>query len=417
MNITGTPDEIIQQIEQTHPGIRGVLLKARSYVEPSARAVAEYQAAWLYSVARSQNRIGARFLELGTAQGYSATILALAAPDAHITTLNPHHDEAAQARKNLTPFGERVEVLELKSWDFLESYEGEPFDLIFVDADHKNVRRDLSWFKHLRTGASFVFHDYSPNGTPRACPPVYRALLEFRETLERDFDTLVVDNEGVGMVEIIKQPGEDLDTESRDALALCHAHSSASYSYLLGLYELAQGLRLKDGQGVAGCVVECGAQNGGSAAALALGIGGDRKVWLFDNFTGVPKPSKADGEKAMLRFKDNPKGWAVGDKEQAREVFKQVGIKGMKAIEGEFAETFANDAYKTGKIAILHIDATLYASTKLALRRFYDHVADGGLVIVTAYHHWGGIQKAVDEFFEEHLTKLHTLEKGVYWTK
>lgn len=418
MILSGTPNAIIKAIEAIHPEIRAVLKQARSIVEPSARAVAEYQAACLYALARRYSKSGARVLEIGTAQGYSATILALAMPDATILTLNPHHEEAVEARKVLHQhFNGRVKVIEAKSWDVLELYQDEPFDFIFIDGDHKNVRLDLPWYKHLKTGSLMLFHDYSPNGTYRACPPVYRALEEAKGELGRGFDVLVVDDGGVGMAGFVKGAADDLDREVRDQLAAAHLYSSASFSYLTSLYQLASAVKAE------GCLVECGVQSGGSAAALALGLkaardGVDPKVWLFDNWTGVPKPSlKHDGEKARMRFEQNPDGWSKGDIESVREVFKKVGVKGAKVIEGDFAETFANNAYKTGSIAVLHIDATLYASTKAALERFYPHVVEGGLVIVSAYHHWGGIGQAVHDYFDGEVPTLTQLEKGAYFVK
>ena len=210
----------------------------------------------------------------------------------------------------------------------------------------------------------------------------------------------------------VKRTEADVDTATSDLLATALSYSSASWSYLTELYQLAQRAR-----GVGGCIVECGAQNGGSAVALGAGIGGVRTVWLFDNFTGVPKPALEDGAKAMQRWTvSQPNGWAKGDKAAAREALKTAGIKG-KVIEGEFAETFASSAHRTGMIALLHIDATLYASTKLALERFYPQVAEGGLVILSAYHHWEGIRKAIGDFFGAKTPTLNTLEKGAWFIK
>lgn len=433
MNLSGTPIDIIQAVTSKHPEIPSILKQARAIVAPSPRAIAEYQAAALYALARNWQRnqqedtspeflqrfssIGSyrtRVLEIGTAQGYSAAILALAMPNASIITLNPHHEEATSARKALTQFGTRIEVIEQKSWDYLSGYDGKSFDFIFVDGDHKNVRRDFPWYEYLKVGGIILFHDFSPNGTPRACPPVYRALLELKADIGREFDVLVVDDEGVGMAGFVKQEADMLKNATKEALASVYAYSSASFSALVGLYTLAE--THKD---VEGALVECGVQNGGSAAALALGLGAGHQVWLFDNFTGVPKPMPEDGDKAMARYATNPDGWAKGDVALVRECFKTLGIKGAKVIEGDFADTFANNAYKTGKIACLHIDATVYGSTKLALERFYDHVVDGGLVIVSAYYHWQGIAKAVNDFLVQRADdpEFHQLEKVVWWAK
>ena len=86
-------------------------------------------------------------------------------------------------------------------------------------------------------------------------------------------------------------------------------------------------------------------------------------------------------------------------------------------VQGMFADTLA--ITPTEPIAVLHVDATLYDSTKLALERFYDGVVPGGVIIVSAYHHWQGIRQAFDEFCRARkiMPSLRTLEKAVWWVK
>lgn len=415
--LTGTPEDILSAVEQVEPGTLAALQAARAVVLPSSRAIAEYQAATLYALAKPYDRAGARVLEIGTAQGYSAAVLALAMPHAHITTLNPHPGEVRDARESLRTFGVFVEVVQALSWDYLASYEGEPFDFIFVDGDHKNIRLDLPWWDHLREGGMMLFHDYSPNGTPRPCPPVYRALNEFRDRMTHDFDVRVIDDTGVGMVGFVRRAGEVYDPDERDLLATAYAYSSASYSYLSGLYRLAQSARHLDG-----ALVECGCGSGGSAAALAAAVGSERRMVLFDTFTGVPKPAPEDGEKAMLRWELNQsenggKGWAVGSMKSVHEVMERLGVPGIEVWAGLFETAFAALDFAE-PVALLHIDATLYRSTRQALERFYPLVVPGGLVIVSAYAHWQGIASAVSDYFEGSLSPTFTtLEKGIWWRK
>jgi len=415
MNLTGTPEQIIDRIAEVYDDIREVLARAAAIVPPSTRAIAPYQAAALYALARPYNRSGCRVLEIGTAQGYSAAVMALALPDAHITTLNPHEGEVVLARRALGEFGRRITILERRSWDYLGDYSGEPFDVIFVDGDHKNIRLDLPWWSHLREGGMMLFHDYSPSGTPRACPPVYRALEEFKARLGRDFDYLIVDDTGVGMAGFERQPGEDFEADDRDALAKCLEYSSASFSYLTGLYRLARSTQNVDGD-----VVECGCQNGGSAAALLLGFGVDHVAWLFDTFTGVPEPGAEDGEKAMQRWRETqPAGWSVGDRASVAEIMRQIGAERAYVSGGDFADSLQHPYRDEANplLAVLHIDATLYRSTFQALTAFHHQVKPGGLVIVSAYYHWIGIERAVHDFFGVHMPALNRLEKGVWWRK
>ncbi|HML23514.1 MAG TPA: class I SAM-dependent methyltransferase [Aggregatilinea sp.] len=200
MDIREVPASDILDFFASTPGIPVALDVARERVGTikAKREIAAYQAAVLYALARQYDYEGAHLLEIGTALGFSASVLAQAAPHAHITTLNPREDESAAARLNLGVFP-NVTVVAAASWDYLAHYRLPLLDLVFVDGDHARVRRDLPWWNLLRPGGLMVFHDYSPEGTYRACPPVFEALNEFAELLGRAFDVLVVDDGGVGM--------------------------------------------------------------------------------------------------------------------------------------------------------------------------------------------------------------------------
>lgn len=188
------------------PTVSQVLIAARLGVAQKRRQIEEFQAAALYVLARPF--FHGRALEIGTFYGYSAIILAHALYRGTVITLNTHHDEVLYARKRLGPCYPNVTVLEKCSWDYLGEYEGPWLDVVFVDGDHKRIRLDLPWFNWLNTGGLILFHDYTPLGAPRHCPPVYEALNEMRETLGRDFDVLVVDDQKVGMAGFYRRDKE-----------------------------------------------------------------------------------------------------------------------------------------------------------------------------------------------------------------
>lgn len=202
------PDVLRKALEAAAPAIPAVLMDARVLVPYSKRQIEPFQAAFLsYLAQRVAQRVpNGRFLEIGTAQGYSAAILALSCPGATITTLNPKDHEVEQARDNLRSLPQ-VTVLQQCSWDFLAGGEAHPdgYDLIFVDGDHNRIRRDLPWFEHLRPGGIFIHHDYAPEDSARPCPPVYAALNAMRTALGRPFDLLCVDNRRVGMAGFVRR--------------------------------------------------------------------------------------------------------------------------------------------------------------------------------------------------------------------
>lgn len=165
-----------------------------------------YQAMALFLLARQYDRKGAHMLDIGTFKGYSAAILAQAAPKAHVLTLNPCGAEVVEARDYLAGFP-NIEVQTVASWDLLEIYAGPKFDLVWVDGHHKSVARDVLWWRWLIPGGLMGFHDYCGLESPSPAR-VHSVLNACREISGQDFDVLIVDDEGVGMAGWYKQMGE-----------------------------------------------------------------------------------------------------------------------------------------------------------------------------------------------------------------
>lgn len=83
-------------------------------------------------------------LEVGTAIGYGALLLARGAPDAVVTTIDRDEAMLERARGYLErgEVLERVELLQGEALDLLESLDG-PFGLVYVDAEKAEYRRYL----------------------------------------------------------------------------------------------------------------------------------------------------------------------------------------------------------------------------------------------------------------------------------
>lgn len=172
--------------------------------QPIKSGQKHYQAMALYGLASEHNRASANILELGSAVGYSASMLAQGAPLARITTLNPRPGEYELAQANLEPWP-NVQVIAMCSWDYDAVYYGPAFDFIFVDGNHGKILQDMPWFNKLKIGGTILFHDYGPV----YYIPIYEAVNNFAAKLGRTLDIMVMDTEtSDGIAGLTRRAGE-----------------------------------------------------------------------------------------------------------------------------------------------------------------------------------------------------------------
>jgi predicted O-methyltransferase YrrM len=106
-----------------------------------------------------------RVLELGTLGGYSTLWMARALPsDGHLVTLelDPHHAEVARANLQHAGLLDRIEMRvgpALETLAALHQQAGDPFDLIFIDADKQNLPAYLEWALKLSRIGSVIVAD------------------------------------------------------------------------------------------------------------------------------------------------------------------------------------------------------------------------------------------------------------------
>lgn len=180
-------------------------------------------------------------------------------------------------------------------------------------------------------------------------------------------------------------------------LTVKRGYSMLSYARLSALYEIGSWLERRR---VRGSFVECGVWNGGSSAVLGSVArrSGERNVWLFDSWEGMPDATEED---VACTGKRGAKGMTRGSEETVRELlFGRLGLDRARVhvVRGWFNETVPSAANAIGEIALLHLDCDWYESVKFCLETLYDRVVDGGYIVVDDYGHWKGCRKAVDEF-------------------
>jgi len=147
-----------------------------------------------------------RVLEIGTLAGFSTLFMARALPeDGRLVTIEFKAEHAAVARKNLDDagVGTRVDLRVGAALDVLPTLEGgEPFDLVFIDADKQNNSNYLDWAARLgRPGTVVVLDNTVWEGAPlhpEMDPVNAPAIRDSLELLGQDprFDATVLQTVG-----------------------------------------------------------------------------------------------------------------------------------------------------------------------------------------------------------------------------
>ena len=169
-------------------------------------------------------------------------------------------------------------------------------------------------------------------------------------------------------------------------------HTLVSHAKLNALCSLVADL---ERDRVPGAIVECGVFKGGAAALMAFEAGGQRDIFLFDSFSGLPPPGDKDGAIARETFHE---GWCASTETDVLRIFHALGVMNnhVHLMRGWFQDTLPGA--EVGPIALLHVDADWYDSVKVVLDELFDHVVPGGYVVFDDYGRWEGCTRAVDEF-------------------
>ena len=164
---------------------------------------------------------------------------------------------------------------------------------------------------------------------------------------------------------------------------------------------------------IPGDFVECGVWRGGNAI-IAAGIfkmyGSNKKVYLFDTFTGMTEPSSSDVEmhsnitaQELLNHRKKAQlsqGRSIDD---VRDNFAKYDLlnENILFIKGDVLQTLHDSENIPESISVLRLDTDWYESTKFEMDILYSRVTKNGVLMIDDYGHWTGSKKAVDEYFQE----------------
>jgi len=192
-------------------------------------------------------------------------------------------------------------------------------------------------------------------------------------------------------------------------------YTMVTYDGLCGLLSMVRHCESVD---LVGDYVEVGSWRGGCVGLMAQGAQhfgqALRKIHAFDSFQGLPQPIASkdfdgyceevfDVTEETAQGKLEPIDMLVASENDVRELlFGKIKYPEHNVIihKGWFQDTIPA-AQSIEEIAILRLDVDLYESYKVALEHLYPKVITGGFVIIDDWV-FGGCQKAVSEYFEDH---------------
>lgn len=219
---------------------------------------------------------------------------------------------------------------------------------------------------------------------------------------------------GYKMQNIVNDIIEEITPEEKRLMDLCSPYTMTSD---LRKWALIQSFYHIINNNIEGDFVECGVWKGGNLILLQKIIEkakiNNRKIYGFDTFTGMPKPTLHD-LKTNSKDKNNfyKKNWLYVSENEVRKNFKRNlnNDDNLILIKGDVTETLKIKSNIPNKISILRLDTDFYKSTKIELEVLYPRVSKGGIIIIDDYGSWQGAKKAVDEYFFNQSIWLHYID-------
>ncbi len=145
----------------------------------------------------------------------------------------------------------------------------------------------------------------------------------------------------------------------------------------------------------------------------------NRKIYLYDTFTGMSKPTEEDyansnKEPSITKWEKEQKkhynNWAFAPLSEVQKSMFATGYpeNNITFVKGKVEETIPKTI--PSKIAVLRLDTDWYESTKHELTHLFPLVAKSGVLIIDDYGHFAGSKKAVDEYCSNHPILLNRID-------
>ena len=176
------------------------------------------------------------------------------------------------------------------------------------------------------------------------------------------------------------------------------------------LYDSLEHIRSNE---VDGDYVECGVFKGGNILGMMEYLDShnitDKRVWLYDTFSGMTEPEPVDEDfHQNLASEIFSSVACIESLNQVKENLSRSSFPSEKVhyVIGDVCETLSDKKNLPKSISLLRLDTDWYASTKMELDVLWERLAKNGVLIIDDYGHWKGCKKAVEEFFEGSMNKF-----------
>jgi O-methyltransferase len=192
---------------------------------------------------------------------------------------------------------------------------------------------------------------------------------------------------------------------------ICNAYTMTGIQRMYSLYKAVKHIISTK---VQGDFIECGVWKGGSSMIMAYTLlqmeETERKIFLYDTFKGMPKPTEIDkkihsSQLAIDKWEqcqqDNYNKWCFSPLDEVKKNMLSTGypLYNFIFVEGKVEDTIPE--ILPSKIALLRLDTDWYESTYHELTHLLPILTEGGILIIDDYWSWAGAKKAVDQYFTE----------------
>lgn len=203
----------------------------------------------------------------------------------------------------------------------------------------------------------------------------------------------------------------DIDKEFFEIYEQCKEFTLTSLERMHALYMSIRYLAVNN---IPGDLVECGVWKGGSVKLMAMTLSRlndtSRKIYLYDTYEGMSKPTDKDvnysdisaHDKWDEKQRDDGKSdWCYSPIDEVKNNISATGYpeKNFIFVQGMVEDTIPGTMPE--KIALLRLDTDFYESTYHELKHLYPALVSRGILIIDDYGHWRGSKEATDQYIME----------------